>query len=622
MNLSFYFLCLQAKRTFKMRENFFHRCILILIIFFAIGCETQTTNYESSQKDPSIGDWVVLQISSDPQGFHPTNTTDATSQELQKYVYQSLLYQDLKDFQLYPFLAKAIPQPQDQGKTITFELREDAFWDNGKPITAEDVEFTFKAIKNPLVNCQKTRVYFEFLENIILDPKNPYKVTFIADKKYFRSVYDISQIPIIPKYFYDPKNLLGTYSIKQLNELQAKVNKDSSYKIPEPIAEFANEFNQVAYNRETSKVSGSGPYQFTEWETNQKIVLKRKNNWWGDKTSIPSKGIQAYPSKIIFRVIKDPVAVMTAIAKQEIDAASGINTAKFIQMKQNTDITKHYYLHTPATSVYSFIGINNQPQNYNRNPALADKSVRKALAHLLNVDFIVDKVAMGLAQRIVGPILKSNGAIYNDTLKPIPFNPELAAQILKENGWNDTNNNGILDKTINGKLIELSFEFLLDETNEERKNVVTMFKENAKSVGIEIKMVNMEFKKIIEQLGTHQFDLFYGAWTTPPTYQDLKQLWHTESIHGGSNFIAYSNKKVDELIEQIRTELNDEARIPLYKKFQEILYNDYACIFVTQPLDRIAIHKRYRNADPLTVRPGFTPWQFWTPKELIKYKEN
>lgn len=597
----------------------FNLILGVISLLILIGCNGKLQNYESNQKEPSIGDWVILQISSDPQGFHPTNTTDATSQELQKYVYQTLLYQNLKDFQLYPMLAKSLPEVSKDGLSITFELRNDAFWDNGQPITGNDVEFTFKVIKNPKVNCQKTRVYFEFLEDIKIDKKNPYKITFLANKRYFRSVYDISQIPIIPKYFYDPKGLLDKFSLKDLSNYEMKLSKDTSTVLPKEIISFAEEFNLAKYSRESQFISGSGPYQLENWETNQKIELVRKKNWWGDKVLQKSEALEAYPQKIIFKIIKDPTAIVASIKNQEIDAASGIVSKYFIQLKQDPEVTNHYYTFNPASSVYSFIGINNQPKTYNRNPALADKNVRLALAYITNVDLIIDKVAQGMAQRIVGPILKSNGNIYNDTLKFIPFDPEFAAKLLKENGWKDSNNNGILDKTLDNKLVELSFEFLLDETNEERKNIVTMFKENAKSVGIEIKMVNMEFKKIIEQLALHQFDLFYGAWTTPPALQDLKQLWHTESINGGTNFIAYSNKEVDKIIDEIRAELDDSKRVDLYKKFQTIIYNEVPCIFLTQPLDRIVIHKRFRNAEALTTRPGFQPMRFWTPKELIKY---
>jgi len=595
------------------------KIIILGFIVVLTGCNGNVQNYESNQKEPSIGDWVVLQISSDPQGFHPTNTTDATSQELQKYVYQTLLYQNLKDFQLYPMLANGLPEVSQDGLTITFELRKDAFWDNGQPITGHDVEFTFKVIKNPKVNCQKTRVYFEFLENIKVDPQNPYKITFTANKRYFRSVYDLSQISIIPKYFYDPNGLMDKFSIKELGIFESKLSKDTSIKVPKEIMSFAEEFNSVKYGRESQFIVGSGPYKLNVWETNQKIELIRKENWWGDKVLQRTEALEAYPQKIIFKIIKDPTAVVASIKNQEIDAASGIVSKNFIQLKQDPEVTNHYYTFNPATSIYSFIGINNQPKNFNRNPALADKNVRMALAYLTNVDLIIDKVAYGMAQRIVGPILKSNGSIYNDTLKFIPYDPEYASKLLKENGWKDTNNNGILDKTIDGKTVELSFEFLLDETNEERRNIVTMFKESAKSVGIEIKMVNMEFKKIIEQLSLHQFDLFYGAWTTPPALQDLKQLWHTESINGGTNFIAYSNKEIDKIIDQIRIELDEKKRVDLYKRFQVILYNDMPCIFLTQPLDRIIIHKRFRNAEALTVRPGYQPIRFWTPKELIKY---
>jgi len=95
----------------------------LIVFILLVGCSGKVQNYESNQKEPTIGDWVILQISTDPQGFHPTNTTDAISQELQKYVYQTLLYQNLKDFQLYPYLAKSLPELSRNGGKMVQNLQ-------------------------------------------------------------------------------------------------------------------------------------------------------------------------------------------------------------------------------------------------------------------------------------------------------------------------------------------------------------------------------------------------------------------------------------------------------------------------------------------------------------------
>ena len=90
-----------------------------------------------------------------------------------------------------------------------------------------------------------------------------------------------------------------------------------------------------------------------------------------------------------------------------------------------------------------------------------------------------------------------------------------------------------------------------------------------------------------------------------PTPDDPKQIWHTESINGGSNYVSFGTPETDKLIDEIRGELNEDKRNNLYRQFQVAVHDACPYIFIWSPKERIAISKKFTNTETFIVRPGF-----------------
>jgi peptide/nickel transport system substrate-binding protein len=541
--------------------------------------------------------------------LNPLNYTDADAGYILRHIFQSLLFYDSDNYTLVPQLAITRPEISEDGLKLTFEIRPEATWDNGSPITGHDVAFTIKVIKHPQVDCPHLKPYFEFVKDVVIDPKNPKRFTVIAKRKYFLAESAIGTEFVLPQYIYDPNDILNNYTIPQL---------DAMKNVTDPkLKAFADDFNSTKFQREV--VVGSGPYKFISWETNDKIVLERKRDWWADKLASRHEVLLAFPEKIIYKVINDQNAAITALKAQNLDVMHGIRAKDFIELQQNEKIQTHYSLHTPPTFTYSYIGLNNRPPA-NRPPFFTDKRVRKAFAHLIDVNQIVDKILYGFAERIIGPISPLIPGAYNDTLKPIAYDLNRAKQLLEEAGWKDTDGDGILDKIIDGKKVDFRCEFAINQGNETRKNVALLIREVAKKGGIDIQVQSYEWSVYLEKSKNHDFDIMYSAWISSPEPPDLKQIWHTQSWRDkGSNYIGFGNEESDRLIELIQQELNENKRNDYYRRFQEILYEEVPCVFLVTSKERIAIHKRFRNARTSALRPGYQTQAFWVPKELVKY---
>ena len=541
---------------------------------------------------------------SDTDMLNPTNFQSADAGYYLAQIFQGLWATNPTNLKLEPVLAKALPIEEYDSVAhllkYTCEIKDDAKWDNGSPVTVADVIFSLKMYKAPVINNEQNRPYFELVSDVITYPDNAKKLTIVCNKKYILAKYVCGEFLVMPRYVYDPKNLMDGISLKDINTDLAKVAANPKMK------EFATDYNSEKYQREKGYVVGSGPYEFDQWITGQKIILKKKKDWWGNKFAESEYWFKAYPDKLIYTVIKDQTAALTALKGQKIDVMYGIKPKDFVEQLQTSDKAKeNFNLANPLTMAYTFFAMNL------RKPKFEDARVRKALAHLVDVDKIIHVIQYDLGQRVNGPINPYKKGAYNDTLKTYDFNIEEAKKLLAEAGWKDNNGDGTIDKVINGQPTEFNITFTYNAGNDSRRDAALIFKEAARQVGINVDVVPQEWSIYLANQKKHDFEMCYGAWIGSPTPDDPKQIWHTESINGGSNYIGFGNPETDKLIEDIRSELNEDRRNHLYRRFQEIIHDQCASIFLYSPKERMAIAKKFvKGTETFIVRPGFNEAAF------------
>src|SRR3989344_5643248 len=188
---------------------------------------------------------------------------------------------------------------------------------------------------------------------------------------------------------------------------------------------------------------------------------------------------------------------------------------------------------------------------------------------LFNRPLMLDKFDYNLEEYATGPILVQS-AYANREVHLVPYDPNEALKILNQAGWRDTDKDGLLDKVINGKKTKLSITIM--EPTQEQMKYLTIFKEDASKVGVEIGIKNIEWNSFVKLLDEKKFEAVRLAWGGGSVDIDLKQIWHTSSSQGaGSNFISYSNPEVDRLIEQSRKTYEKEQRIPLLQKAHALI---------------------------------------------------
>ena len=401
---------------------------------------------------------------------------------------------------------------------------------------------------------------------------------------------------VLPEYIYDTFKIMRKFSISDFRDKK----KQESLKGDKDILRFADEFNSQKFSREKGFVVGSGPYEFSNWITGSKITLKKKKDWWGRKTNDEFLKNYGQVETIKFRIINDWKTATTAIKGGELDVARGIEYKIFTDLRKDEKFNKNFYAHTPTSPQYLYIGLNLT------NPKLKELKVRQALAHAVDKEQIISTLLYGLGtptESMVQPDKK----YYNKNLKKFEYNLDLASKLLDEAGWKDTDGDGIRDKVLGGKKTTLELQYKYNSGNDTRKNIGLIYKENLKKIGVDLNIVAKEWTVFLEDTKKHDFEIYCGAWVGDPNVEDPKQIWHTESATGGSNYVSYGDAISDKMIDAIRTELDETKRDAMYLDFQEKVHSDIPYIFLFAPLERIAISKKYNkeSAKTYSVRPGY-----------------
>lgn len=526
--------------------------VLLLTLFVLVSCN----------KRPVRNIAFYENIAGEPTTLNPITSTDGYSTAVHGYVIETLLSRDIDSYEWGPSLATSWEVNED--KTLfTFHLRQDVKWHDGKPFTAEDVKYSFDVIFDDKYNTASKRPYFEGLKEVkILDP---YTVQFVAKNQYYGN-FDVAAgtLNILPKHYYE-QNL-----------------------------------SKAIYNK---TLIGTGPYKLELYKRGNRIVLIKNKDWWGDK--IPDQKEWKFP-KIVLRFVSDPNVSLEMLKKGSFD---------FIAMQPDM-YEKKAVGPIWGKSVHKVLTQNNTPKGYNfigwnlTHPILKDKKVRLALYHLVNRKLMIDKFEYGYSEPAAGPIYPSS-PYHDKSIKPIEFNPKKALKLLREAGWRDTDGDNILDKVINGKKTKFSITIL--EPYEGFMKYQTVFKEDARKAGVDINIKLIEWNSFIKLLEERKFDAVRLAWSANVDW-DPKQIWHSSSIKGGSNFIGYNNPEVDRLIDEARLVYERDERIKILSKVENMIVNDVPYVWFTYKEKTMYGHtdRIHKEKDTYQYGVGTSYWNFET----------
>jgi ABC-type transport system substrate-binding protein len=530
----------------------FIQLIALIIPFFCF--------HANATERPQGGDFS-MEISAEPTTLNPITASDGYSGSVHGYILEGLLTKNLDTYEWEPALAEKWEISKDK-KTFTFKLRENLKWSDGKPLTVEDVKFSLETVKNPKYKALAKMPYYEGIASCeIIDSRT---VKFTTNSDYFMNFDVAATLEILPEHIYKDPN--------------AKVNKT---------------------------VTGSGPYMLDTYEKSRRIILKRNPFWWGTEQS-KKKGENNF-DRIIFRIVDSPTVQLEMLKKGDIDFM-GLEPEQYVKNTTGPEWGKTVIkvkTKNEGPKGFNWIGLNL------KHPILKEQKARLALAHLMNRDLMIEKFKYGLAEKTAGPGLLAE--YTSSSLKPISFDPKKALEILKSDGWADSDKDGTLDKVIDGKKTDFKIEILI--ATDIWTKYLTVFKEDAKKIGVQIGIKFVEWNTFSKLLHEGNFDAITMAWGGGSVEWDPKQIWHSTSNKGGSNYINYNNPEVDKLIDDARTTWDRKKRAEKLKKVNDLIAADVPYIFLFNPSHALYAHRARIQKEKDTYKYGIGSSFWWLKKE-------
>lgn len=291
---------------------------------------------------------------------------------------------------------------------------------------------------------------------------------------------------------------------------------------------------------------GTGPYKLTEWDFGQSIVLEKNTNYYLGEPKI---------ERIIFKIVPDTKARALQLKSGELDMAQ-ITPQDAEEFKKGD----RYQVYNMNTSDYRGI-----LYNFN-NPLFRDhRELPAALSYAIDRQPIIDSVLLGKGKVAYSPLQMSE--YNNPDIEKYDYNPEKAKSLLQAGGWKQ-GADGIYEK--DGT--RLAFTINCSEGDQVRVDMANICAQQLREIGTDVKVA------VNAQTNWENQESYLIGWGSPFDPDD-----HTYKVFGtnkGSNFSAYSNAKVDELLKKARETDITADRLKYYRDFQTELAKDPAYTFI------------------------------------------
>jgi peptide/nickel transport system substrate-binding protein len=490
----------------------------------------QSTPSETPKLDvPSFGGTIVRAITSEPATLDPGGAASSGQNVILPYLLDMLIYRDV-DNSYKPYLAEKWTISED-GRVVTFFLREGVKFHDGTPLNAEAVRFTYQRVM------QK-------------DSKSPLVSSFAN----IESIEAVSENQVVFRLKEPSATLFSTLSTAYAGIIS-----------PTAAEKFGESFGV--------NLVGSGPFKLESWKPGESITVVRNEAYtWGPP--ILSNPGMPYLERIIFQVIPDISSQLAAFQSSEVDILF-INQPAHLEVLQKDPSARLVEIELNSLV---YLGFNVQAEPF------GDQRLRRAIAHMIDKNELVEIALGGVGSPAFSPLAPTLPG-YDASLRDESpeYNLVEAEKLLIEAGY-IKQPNGKWVESAGGK--ELSIE-ILASTRPPNETLATVIQNQLQREGVNVTIKLLESKAASEVAtrGEYQVMLWRYDWNDA----DVLNVYLSSSRIGTTNRSFYNNPELDEILELAAVELNEERRNELYSQAQRILIREQPWIPLYIPKDYLVL---------------------------------
>ncbi len=557
--------------------------LFVALALLVFGCAKKQPSDSEKSAPPSVKSAIVHAYIADIAAMNPVLVNESNMREMCNLIFPRLMVETLDTavgiIGYAPSMAKRWTVAPDN-KSVTFSLRSDVKWTDGKPVTARDWKFTYRLYMDTTIASVRQNFV---TDNFLKEPSGEVNL----DK-----AIDIPNDTTIVVKFDKPTSEDAMLKYCNLWFLSEEVWKNYD----------AKTFRSDERNFVPEKIVGCGPYKVEKWERNKELVLVANK-----ACNLPR------PPKIerfIMRVIPEYATRLTALKTGEVDVLQGVTPedAEKIRKENEAIIVKEV-----GYNVFSFAGwmnidndLYNKEKKVKPHPLFGSKKVRQALTHAINRQEMIEGLLKGYGRIGVADVTPVCKWAVNTELAPRAYNPELAKKLLAEDGWK-IGNDGILEK--NGR--KFKFKLYLNSGNKIRAAYSVIIQKNLKDVGIDCELTQVESADFSKRLAKREFEAFINAFIVSPPDVDPSETRLSDLAATPYNLTGFQNKRVDELIGLAKAELKTINTAKYWKEYATIIHEEQPETIIAWATPLVGASKRIKNVSvsPLGTFDSLIDWE-------------
>ncbi len=473
-----------------------------------------------------------------------------------------------------------------RGTVFTFHLGDGWTWHDGHPFDADDVVFSWSIYQNPDVKCDARRWQHQKIRSCTkLDART---VRFVYAEQYFHAAVTVGDLFLLPRHLYDPTD--PDHARYEPEFHAARRAKDPSWTPgPKDVADCVND------NPHNRAFVGLGPYRLASWKDDV-VELERAPGWKDDAHA-------GHFDRIRWRRVSGFEAAFRALIAGELDFDDVVTTDDYFgSVATSPEFAAKFTKGTHRSQTYWYVGWNL------RTPKLADPRVRRALAHLADLEGFRTGYYRGLARTMTGPFLPQSLAC-DPRIQPLAHDVARAEELLADAGWIDRDGDGVRDQ--GGVALEI--ELIFEAKNAAALAFAAKYQEDLAKGGVRLKLQGLDFNALDERKKRRQFEAVQLAWAMAPE-ADPEQTWHSRWAapdKQGGNFVGLADPEVDALIEAGQRELDFGARQRVWHALQARLMDLQPYLFAYAPMRKFALARSVRGFQETALDPNWDVRDFY-----------
>ncbi|TQR18343.1 ABC transporter substrate-binding protein [Psychrobacillus soli] len=515
--------------------------LLISLLLVVAGCsDTVDSNSQENEKS-SKESVLIFGRGADSFTMDPQNANEIETWRVTKNIYETLVEYEKDSTEVIPKLATDWSVSED-GKTWTFNLQEGIKFHDGTNFNADAVVYNFERM---------------------MDKEHPDRY---GDFSVYRGMFN---------------GFKGEGSM--IEEINAVDENTVEFKLVEPQATFLANLGMHAFGiispdaikKYGEKINenpvGTGPFVFESWNPNDSVTLVKNKEYW----------LSEFPKldKLIYKVIPDNSARLTALKNKEIDIMVSLNPSDLSSVESDENL--QVALRPPLNVGY--LTLNNTKAPFD------NVKVRQAISHAINKKGIADAFFYGLAEPVKN-MLPSDNWGYNDDIEEYEYDLEKAKSLLAEAGYPD------------GFELEFSITSNSRIYMQQPAKMAEAIKTDLEKIGIKVEIISFEWAAFIEQVRNARHSMGLIGWVgdngDPDNFLYSTLSKNNAVIGSAQNNQMYMNGEVNDLLIEAKSTIDQQERTEIYKKAQQIIHDDAPNVPLVQVKEPVVSSTSVKNYYP------------------------